>query len=168
VGAVPDVSGRFSQISGVEFSYDPTAASGERIDDAAFVDEDGNIRAVLVDDGTIVNGDALYGIVTLGFLAAPRFDEDGNFIGGGDGYPFPEDFEFVSLEEPGTQTGGATFADDGTEQDALAEYLLANHATPETAYAEADTGRDGDTRIVDLVYGDGMALDQAVEDFLFL
>lgn len=167
VGALPGVSGQFSQLSGIEFSFDPTAASGSRIEDAVFVDEAGNVRAVLVDDGQIVNGDAEYGVVTLGFLAAPRFDDAGNYIGGGDGYPFPEDFDFVELEQEGVQTGAATFADDGTEQDALAEYLLANHATAETAYDEADTGRDEDARIVNLAYQDGSALDAAVDSFLF-
>lgn len=168
VSAIPGVSGRFAQISGVEFSYDPTAAEGSRIDDAVFVDpETGAVRAVLVDDGQIVNGDTEYGVVTLGFLAAPRFDDEGNFIGGGDGYPFPEDAVFTSLEREGVTTGGAIFADDGTEQDALAEYLLANHATPETAYDAVDTGRDADTRIINLAFQDGADLDAAVDAFLF-
>lgn len=168
VAALPGVAGQFIQVAGVQFSFDPDAPSGARIDDAAFVDPDtGEIRAVLVDDGVIVNPDQEYGVVTLGFLAAPRFDDDGNFVGGGDGYPFPEDFDFVPLEQEGVQTGDATFADDGTEQDALAEYLLDNHNTAATAFSEVDTGPEGDMRIQNLAFQDGAALDAAVDDFLF-
>lgn len=169
VGALPNVAGQFLQISGIAFSFDPDAPTGARVEDAAFIDpETGDIRAVLVNDGAILNPEQEYGVVTLGFLAAPRFDEAGNFIGGGDGYPFPEDFLFTSLDQDGVRTGGATFADDGTEQDALAEYLLANHATPETAYAEEDTGPEADLRIVNLDFQDGLALDAAIDAFLFI
>ena len=171
IGALPNVAGQFIQVAGIEFSFDPDAPVGSRIDDAAFVDpETGEMRAVLVDDGEIVNPGQEYGVVTLGFLAAPRFDEGGNFIGGGDGYPFPESFDFVSLEEEGIKTGGATFADNGTEQDALAEYLLNNHATEATAFDMVDTGPDQDQRIVDLVSnpGAGAELDAAVDTFLFV
>jgi predicted extracellular nuclease/2',3'-cyclic-nucleotide 2'-phosphodiesterase (5'-nucleotidase family) len=166
VSAVPGVSGQFLQIAGIEFSYDPAEAVGNRIESAAFVNADGSIRKVLVDEGTVLDPTAEYGIVTLGFLAAPRFDDGGNFIGGGDGYPFPEDFIFTSLETGLARTGGATFADDGTEQDALAEYLLANFATVDTAYDEADVGRDEDGRIISLAYQDGAELDSAINLFL--
>lgn len=117
------------------------------------------MRDVRVDDGEVVNPDQDYGVVTLGFLPT-----------GGDGYPFPtgDAFDFTGLLNAGVQTGAATFADDGTEQDALAEYLLANHATSETAFDEADTGRDLDGRIVNLAYQDGAELDAAVDNFIFV
>ncbi|MBW4545895.1 MAG: hypothetical protein KME25_15820 [Symplocastrum torsivum CPER-KK1] len=54
-------------------------------------------------------------MVTLSFLAQ-----------GGDGYPFPEfgdTLNQVDLVDPGVRTGTATFADNGTEQDAFAEYI---------------------------------------------
>ncbi len=89
-------------------------------------------------------------------------------IGGGDGYPFPEDFDYVPLEQEGVQTGDATFADDGTEQDALAEYLLDTHATPDTAFDMADTGPAEDTRIQNLDFQDGLALDTAIDEFMFV
>nr|WP_204142013.1 choice-of-anchor I family protein [Halomicronema sp. CCY15110] len=167
VSALPDVAGAFPQISGVKFSYDPDLAAGDRILSAGVFDEDDNLVAELVRDGEIV-GDAgeEFRIVTLGFLAAPRFDDDGNFVGGGDGYPFPNlnDPEVaaranaISLEQAGVQTGDATFADDGTEQDALAEYLLDNFLN--TPFAQLDTGRDLDERIqnlnfrADSIFGD--------------
>ncbi|MEM9782295.1 MAG: choice-of-anchor I family protein [Pseudomonadota bacterium] len=167
VSATPGVSGRFPQIAGVEFSYDPDFAVGSRIQNAAIVDENGDDIAALVRNGELVasSADAQFKIVTLGFLAAPRFDEDGNFTGGGDGYPFPNTntdpevgevgpdaarVNITFLEHEGVQTGVATFADDGTEQDALAEFLAANHATAETAFDEAEAGRDTDARIQNL------------------
>jgi 2',3'-cyclic-nucleotide 2'-phosphodiesterase/3'-nucleotidase/5'-nucleotidase len=64
----------------------------------------------------------------------------------------------TSLEQEGVQTGDATFADDGTEQDALAEYLLDNFLN--TPFAQLDTGRDLDERIqnlnfrADSIFGD--------------
>lgn len=174
VSSIPGVSGRFPQISGVEFSYDPDLAVGDRILNAAIVDENGEEIAALVRNGEIVNGDAQLKIVTLGFLAAPRFDENGVFTGGGDGYPFPNTntdpalgevgpdaarVNITFLEREGVQTGIATFADDGTEQDALAEYLAANHATAETAFDEADAGRDEDARIQNLNFREDTIFD---------
>lgn len=170
VSALPGVSGRFPQISGLEFSFDADAPSGDRIQSAQIVDEDGNMIAPLVFEGELV-GDpaATFKVVTLGFLAASRFDDDGNFTGGGDGYPFPNlntdpvrgevgdpdviaRVNFTALEQEGVQGGAATFADDGTEQDALAEYLNDNF-NPETGgavFAEADAGPDSDARIQNL------------------
>ncbi|AFZ42326.1 5'-Nucleotidase domain-containing protein [Halothece sp. PCC 7418] len=172
VSALPEVAGQFPQIAGVEFSYDPELPSGDRIQEASIVDESGNSIAELVDNGEIV-GDATeeFRIVTLGFLAEPRFDDEGNFISGGDGYPFPntntdpevgavgnseviERVNLVQLTQEGVQTGEATFADDGTEQDALAEYLAENFPAdddPNTpVFSQEDTPVSEDTRIVNL------------------
>jgi len=164
VSALPGVAGQFPQISGAEFDYDPDLPAGARIVEARLVDGNGATIATLVENGSLATTDAdTFRIVTLDFLAAPRFDDSGNFIGGGDGYPFPNTnsdssagevadaadlarINPVALEMDGVQTGGATFADDGTEQDALAEYLLENfgEATP---FAEADVPADQDGRI---------------------
>jgi 2',3'-cyclic-nucleotide 2'-phosphodiesterase/3'-nucleotidase/5'-nucleotidase len=158
VGALPDVSGRFPQISGVKFSYDPDLEVGDRILSAGIFDKNNNLIAELVQGGEIV-GDATetFRIVTLGFLAD-----------GGDSYPFPmgEGVNRVSLSdldgngEADTFTGDALFAADGTEQDALAEYLLDNFET--TPFNQAETGRDLDERIqnlnfrADTVLGEGI------------
>ena len=61
--------------------------------------------------------------------------------------------------DDGAQTGAATFADDGTEQDALAEYLAANFADADDAFDMADTGRDQDTRIQNLDFRDDTVID---------
>lgn len=145
VGALPSASGRFPQVAGVQFSYDPDLAPGNRILNAEIVDEAGNPVAALVRDGAIA-GDAAetFRIVTLSFLAD-----------GGDGYPFPTGpaANRVDLAAPGSRTGDATFADDGTEQDALAEYL----ADLDAPYDVADTPAAGDDRIQNLnVRDDGV------------
>ncbi len=168
VGAIPGVSGRFPQVAGVEFSYDPDLPAGDRIQSAEIVDGSGASIAELVRNGEIVdNGGALFKLVTLDFLAAPRFDDSGNFIGGGDGYPWPNTntdpavgevgpdaarVNLTVLEQDGVQTGAATFADDGTEQDALAEYLndFFNPANGGVAYAVEDVAESGDERIQNL------------------
>lgn len=172
VGAIPDVSGRFPQVAGVSFSYDPDLPEGDRIINAQVTANDGS-QIDLVVDGELAGDPAQeFRIVTLGFLAESRFDEEtGAFIGGGDGYPFPNlnsdtsagdvgdpdviaRIDFVALEQEGVQTGNATFADDGTEQDALAEYLFDNHNTPETAFDVPDRGVNQDQRIDNLTFTD--------------
>jgi 2',3'-cyclic-nucleotide 2'-phosphodiesterase (5'-nucleotidase family)/DNA-binding beta-propeller fold protein YncE len=168
VSAIPGVAGQFPQIAGVNFSYDPDLPAGDRILSAAITNADGTPVTALVRDGDVIGDpNQLFRVVTLGFLASPRFDDSGNFTGGGDGYPFPntntdatagevgdpaviERINFVSLEQENVQTGDATFADDGTEQDALAEYLLDNFSTPETAFNREDVGRNADTRLQNL------------------
>jgi len=93
-----------------------------------------------------VRGGALAGdptrtfrMVTLNFLA-----------GGGDSYPFPTDaaanrVDLFSSTAP--LTGAATFSGDGTEQDALAEYLKLNHGTASKAYNQPETTAALDLRL---------------------
>ncbi len=155
ISALPDVAGSFPQVSGVAFSFDETQPAGDRIQSAAIVDDEGNVLHELVRDGQLV-GDATqeFRIVTLSFLA-----------GGGDGFPFPtgDSANRVNLyaedEAEETFTGDADFAADGTEQDALAEYLLDNFATPDAVFDMVDTGADQDARIQNLTYRDDDVLD---------
>ena len=116
---------------------------------AVFVDENGEPTTTFITDGAIL-GDAseTVRIVTLNFLA-----------GGGDDYPFPDGaaanrVDLYDLDGDGFNdgaTGGATFADDGTEQDALAEYLLANF-TVDTPFDAVDAGPALDNRIQNLAF----------------
>jgi len=131
--------GRFPQVAGVAFSFDPDLPAGARIVNAAVLNEDGSVAVELVRDGATVSPDATIRIVTLGFLA-----------NGGDGYPFPtgDAASRIDLQQEGVQTGLATFADNGTEQDALAEYLAASFL--DAPFAEADTPFSEDTRIQNL------------------
>lgn len=87
-------------------------------------------------------------LVTLGFLAT----EGGNGLGG-DGYPFDFPLEnrldLNSETLPAEGSNAATFADPGSEQDALAEYLLA-HFDTENPFDQAETDTDQDLRIQNL------------------
>lgn len=170
-GAAPGATpGNFAQVSGVRYSYDFTQPNGQRIVNAAIVDEDGTVVEPLVRDGAIV-GDAAttFRVVTLNFLA-----------GGGDGYPFPtgDAANRIDLAQPANapRTGGADFAPDGSEQDALAEFLLAFHATPETAFDMPDTPAAEDMRVQNLAvaedtvfagYDFGDRTDPAINEFVF-
>ena len=139
-GATP---GQFAQIGGARFTYDSSADAGSRIVDAFLLNDDGTDGTQLIDDGSlVVEADTTYRIVTLNFLAD-----------GGDGYPFPDEVtgERIDLPTVLTDAGAVTFADPGTEQDALAEFLAANHGIGDgTPFNQAETDPSSDTRIVDV------------------
>lgn len=154
--------GRFIQISGVKLSYDPNADAGDRIVNAGIFDQDGNLISELVRDGDIV-GDTTetFRVITLNFLAD-----------GGDDYPFPtgastDRLDLYDLDGNGVAdealTGDAVFAFDGTEQDALAEYLNDNYAVDSgVVFDQVDTGPDLDERIQNLNF----RLDTVFDDAL--
>ncbi len=130
-GATP---GQFAQIGGISFSYDPDLPAGERVVSASLIDAAGNPTRALVEDGAVVaDAPAAIRVVTLSFL-----------LTGGDGYPFrnfvtanPSFANVVALNADTVPDGGqvATFAAEGTEQDAFAEYLAAFIAARPTARA---------------------------------
>ncbi len=148
VGSSPSANGKFPQVSGLQFSFDDDQPSGSRLVNAAITDADGTDIAVFMRDGVVQDPAATVRIVTLGFLAD-----------GGDGYPFPEGdavnrVDLVTLDADGepvnAMTGAATFAAEGTEQDALAEYLAANFGDAANAYNVADSAVGMDNRIQNL------------------
>ncbi|MEL6606570.1 MAG: 5'-nucleotidase C-terminal domain-containing protein, partial [Cyanobacteria bacterium J06614_10] len=112
-----NTQGRFPQVAGIEFSFDVNAPAEDRVQSLVVLDEEGNDADVIVQNGELVGDPSRsFRMVTLGFLA-----------GGGDGYPFPQrDVVDLAQEDTAPRTGDATFAPDGSEQDALAEYLLDN------------------------------------------
>ncbi len=133
-------AGRFPQVSGMRFSFDPSAPAGGRIRSLAIVDEAGSITGRVVEGGSLAGDpDRVIKVATLDFLAD-----------GGDGYPFPSpgngrvDLAAAMSGAPGL----ADFADPGTEQDALAEYL-ATRFTDEP-FSLADTPLQQDRRIQNL------------------
>jgi 2',3'-cyclic-nucleotide 2'-phosphodiesterase (5'-nucleotidase family) len=136
-GATP---GRFPQVGGMAFSYDPTLPVNSRIRSVVRLDSLGNIIDTLVRNGQVHgNPNRTYKLVTLNFLA-----------GGGDGYPFaPYASTRVDLDTVLTAAGGATFAVPGSEQDAFAEYMLVRHPAS-SPYAIAETPAAQDFRIQDL------------------
>lgn len=135
--------GQFPQIAGISFSYDVGKPVGSRVQSAAIVDGSGNVIDTIIRRSKVV-GDASRAFrgVTLNFLA-----------GGGDAYPFPSfpGLNRVDLNLPAMTTGAAIFADDGTEQDALAEYLdlffPAVIGVPVVSFDDAETPASADLRI---------------------
>ena len=167
VSALPSVDGGFLQIAGLKFSFDETQQAqvldvdgnivtpGERIQNAGIFDENDNLVAELVRDGELV-GDASesFRVVTLNFLV----DFGDPIIAQLNNLSNPNRVDLYDLDADGmddaTTSGAATFADDGTEQDALAEYLNDNFNPDNggTAYNEADVGPEGDLRIQNLAF----------------
>ncbi|WP_108660943.1 5'-nucleotidase C-terminal domain-containing protein [Acuticoccus kandeliae] len=150
-----NAEGRFPQVSGVRFSFDPAADGGARVQDV-WVEGigAGGTDVKIVEDGVLTDAaDALSGgirVVTLSFLVA-----------GGDGYPYqsfvdadPDFANVVDLFQPDVIADGfAQFTNVGTEQDALAEYLAANFGVdsdPSNDFADVDTLPALDLRIMNL------------------
>lgn len=141
-GATP---GSFPQVGGFSFSFDATRPVGDRIRTIAVTNTAGKATEVIVSDGEVVgNPNRTYRMVTLNFLA-----------NGGDGYPFPTfaaTSNRVDLLQAGVRTGAATFADNGSEQDAFAEFLAQSDT-----FTAADVPAKDDLRIQNLgVRGDAV------------
>lgn len=185
VSEMDDSFGGFSQVAGLCFEYDSSAAvgadagsgsgsgstsvDGERVTKITIdVDQDGDCSGdsdvVVLENGEETgNGADSYRVVTLSYLSL-----------GGNNYPFPcsdgdtsydvtsVDVDFdtctnqIDLEgnmgetDPGNSNfEGDSGDDNGTEQDALAEYLKAFY-NDGSAYSQADEidGGDTDVRII--------------------
>ena len=154
--ALENTPGRFPQVAGLRFAFDPALPPGDRVESLALVDSLGAVTDVLVRDSELV-GEASreVRIVTLNFLA-----------GGGDGYPFPElgenRVDLVEEPVPPAVPNVAMFAEPGTEQDALAEYLALNFPADDDAatpvYAMEDEPIEEDVRIQNLAFRDDAVL----------
>jgi 2',3'-cyclic-nucleotide 2'-phosphodiesterase (5'-nucleotidase family) len=158
-GATP---GQFPQVGGISFSFDANqqaiafddmgnvTTDGDRVRSLAILNDDGSIADVIVEDGEL-QGDPNREIrlVTLNFLA-----------GGGDGYPFDvfgeNRVDLVTQPLPSGASNVATFAADGSEQDALAEYLAANFSN--MPFGLEDVGPADDSRIQNLAFRDDTVL----------
>ena len=156
-------AGRFPQIGGMRFSFDPFLPIGHRVRSLAVVDDHGNVTDRVVENGVLIGDtERVIKMATLNFTA-----------NGGDGYPFPlpahgridlvgeagqinaptPDFPDSNgngaIDAPAlTDSGLATFAQAGTEQDALAEYLA--HFYTKSAIDLAETPPLDDARIQNL------------------
>ena len=143
--------GRFPQVGGMAFSYDLTRPAGERVVNLTIEDQAGNDLDIVVRGGSVVGDpNRTIRMVTLDFLA-----------GGGDGYPFTSlsNPDRVNLTDPAApRTGVATFAANGSEQDALAEFLAANH-DPSRPFSAADTAANLDTRLQNLAVRSDAVID---------
>ncbi|MEM8882756.1 MAG: bifunctional metallophosphatase/5'-nucleotidase [Planctomycetota bacterium] len=141
-GATP---GRFPQVGGLAFSFDPARAVNDRV--RTVIVQDGRKRRVLVRNGQLKSTRPIR-VVTLNFL-----------VGGGDSYPYPEfldaDAAFanrvdLAQESAAPRTGRAIFAPDGTEQDALAEFLQRFHRNDRRSFNVVELGPELDERIQNL------------------
>ncbi|NEQ38689.1 MAG: bifunctional metallophosphatase/5'-nucleotidase [Okeania sp. SIO3I5] len=166
--------GQFPQVGGLAFSFDATqqaieferdadqnatgiATEGERIRSVAITGENGEIADVVVRDGEIVGDpDREIRLVTPNFLA-----------GGGDGYPFPlfgdNRVDLVDETLPAGATNNAEFTDNGSEQDALAEYLSVNfppNGSP--SFTDRDVPPERDRRIQNLSERQNTVLNQTL------
>jgi hypothetical protein len=141
--------GRFPQIGGIRFSFNPSGTAGSRIQSIVTIDDSGAITGRVVSGGAVLpTAPATITLVTLNFLAQ-----------GGDGYPFKanaDNFRFLLT------TGGLSAAIDESlsftaagvvpvnilgEQAALSSHLQARYATAPSAYNLAETTPALDTRI---------------------
>jgi len=150
--------GKFPQIAGMQFTFDATLTAAEYdADTGALItaglrvtalsvdtDGDGTFDDVVVENGNVQGDDTRsFNMVTLSYLGT-----------GGDGYPFPCTDDSCSNQTQlesnmgASDPGLASFATDGTEQDALAEYLLQSYPDTDNAYAEKDSIED--STIVDM------------------
>lgn len=154
ISAVELGSGRFGQISGIKFSFDPNAPartdteSGERIQNLVLTNEEGEGILTIVENGElVVDPNLTFSISTQDFLA-----------NGGDSYPqvITDLVELVSFEEPNSLAD----LDSGREQDALAEYLASvyNKENGQDPFAEADTPVSEDERLQNLAFRDDTIL----------
>ncbi|MDP5220416.1 choice-of-anchor I family protein [Ruegeria sp. 2205SS24-7] len=163
VSALPTgVSGGFPQISGLKFSFDETQTAqtydvdgnilvaGERVVNAGIFDENDDLIAEVVRDGEVVGDDSdTFRVVTLNFLANSGDEVLSNLSN-------PNRVDLIDLDADGVDdenfTGDAIFAADGSEQDALAEYLDDNFGDADNAFDQADVGPEGDLRIQNLTF----------------
>ena len=155
--------GRFPQVSGMRFSFDPDAPAGQRVQSLAIVDDDGRVVDRVVENGALAGDpERQIKVVTLDFLA-----------NGGDEYPYPvpsagrvnlageagqpnaPDPDFPDTNGNGVlddavevDPGLVDFSRAGAEQDALAEYLA--HFYSETPFDIAETPPLEDRRIQNL------------------
>ncbi|BAZ54322.1 5'-Nucleotidase domain protein (plasmid) [Nostoc sp. NIES-4103] len=145
-GATP---GSFPQVAGLAFSFDPDLPVGKRVKSLAIKDNKGKIIDIVIKNGNLVGDpNRTFRTVTLTFLAT-----------GGDGYPFPQTqrVDLISKDtDPSKRTGLATFAPNGSEQDALAEYLAANFR--QTPFTQKDVPPAEDSRIQNLKYRQDVVL----------
>ncbi|MEE3715131.1 esterase-like activity of phytase family protein [Tumidithrix elongata RA019] len=145
-------NGGYAQIGGVRFSYDPSKATGQKVQDVAIYDLDGNLVAKVADNGVALAGaPAKISVAVLNFTA-----------NGGDGYPIKANADnFRYLLNDGTLSAPIDKSLDFTavanvpantlgEQKAFQDFLQAFYSTPQTAYSVADTAASQDLRIQNL------------------
>jgi len=157
--AVLGSQGRFPQVGGMSFSYDPSRTAQTLDANFVVITAGERIRSLKVGSDVVVQNGVLVGnaqrtfrMVTLNFLA----EGTSTAVGGGDGYPFPASADFVNLVKLDTAmteatAGGAastSTATLGSEQDAFMKYMKSQFTN--TAFGVKDTPAAQDLRIQNL------------------
>lgn len=157
--AVLGSQGRFPQVGGMRFSYDPAQTAQTLDGNFAVVSAGQRIRSLKVGNDVVVQNGVLLGdaqrtfrMVTLNFLA----EGTNAAAGGGDSYPFPATADFVNLVKldavmTTATAGGAASTSSavlGSEQDAFMKYMKNQFGS--TAFGLQDTAAAQDTRIQNL------------------
>lgn len=157
--AVLGSQGRFPQVGGMSFSYDPNRTAQTMDANFAVTTPGERIRSLKVGSDVVVQNGVLVGnaqrtfrMVTLNFLA----EGTSTAVGGGDGYPFPATADFVNLvkldttmtEAIGGGAASSSTATLGSEQDAFMKYMLSHFG--HTAFDLKDTPAAKDLRIQNL------------------
>ncbi|MBW4515506.1 MAG: 5'-nucleotidase C-terminal domain-containing protein [Timaviella obliquedivisa GSE-PSE-MK23-08B] len=160
--AAEDVNGDGILNPGEDRNNNGALDAGQRVRSLALINEDDKVTQVLVEDGAIVGDpNQAFRMVTLDFLLGTTLTT------GGDSYPFPQFIAAnpalanrvdirgettVDLNRNGIidgtvafPVGQSTFSGVGTEQDALAEYLLQIGT-----FDQEDTAPTEDSRIQNL------------------
>ncbi|QTL05553.1 DUF4214 domain-containing protein [Aquabacter sp. L1I39] len=142
--------GRFPQIGGLAFSFDPDLPAGSRVLSLALIDADGDTVVRLVENGTVLSDvPDVIRVITLNYMAD-----------GGDGYPMKangsnfryllDDGSLGPVLDETSDLDANPPSNAMTEQKAFELYMRSNHATTETAFDQADTEMAGDLRIQNL------------------
>jgi len=151
ISSVETGNGRFGQIGGFNFSYDPNAPTTQRIRSLALADATGNSIQTIVKNGKlVVASNTVFSVVTQGFLA-----------NGGDSYPTViENIKRLTDFDQPDSLGKANLRP-GRIQDAFAEYLSAfyNNNNGQQPFNQADTPQSEDQRIQSLGFRQDTVLD---------
>jgi len=142
ISSVETGNGRFGQIGGFKFSFDPDMIAGNRIQSLALVDPTTNTsEAIVRNSELVVPTDRIFTVTTSRFSAT-----------GGDNYPLviQNIRGLTDFAEPDS-LGKANLAS-GRLQDAVAEYFAATYNSDkgQVPFAQADTSQAEDTRIQNL------------------
>ena len=145
--AVLGFQGRFPQVGGMAFSYDPARTAQVSLPGGVVTVPGSRIRSLMVGSEVVVRNGAIVGepgrlirMVTLKFLAD-----------GGSSYPFgpvagqTARSDLMTTASLATGGGRSSFSAPGTEQDALGEFLQNLYKT--TPYSVADVPESQDLRI---------------------
>ncbi len=149
--------GRFPQVGGMSFVYNPEGSAGSRLIDLIVDkgDTDPSNDVVVMENGVNVSPTGItFNMVTLNFLAnggdSYPFDQLSapNRINYYDGIGFGEAVDFPDGDLANDPDNNDAFSYTGGEQDAVAEFMSTFYPDNASVYNIAETDANQDTRIV--------------------